>query len=85
MSHRLQHLQKRRVEQADSAILQPEENQVINGAGATHQQARQPLNTTNSRPIFPPTTTIYPYNKNDYKKGQKAFPPPESLYVAKDT
>jgi hypothetical protein len=83
MSHRLQHLNKRRIEPTDTNN-QKEAREITNG-GTPSQENRQSLYTPNTRPIFPPTTTIYSYNKNDYKKGQKAFPPPESLYIAKDT
>ncbi len=40
---------------------------------------------TSARPIFPPTNIIKPYNKKDYLKGEPVFPPPESLYAARDT
>lgn len=84
MAHRLMHLQKRKVEQTEQ-----EEKGLIN---TTYNPNYNPVpaQTSNNqqapqRPIFDPTNIVQPYDRNAYKKGELSFPPPESLYIGKDT
>jgi hypothetical protein len=87
MSHRLQHLQRRRVESDDPTAAQTEGSEAINRTAVLSSNIKPSAsaNTANNRPVFASTNSFHPYTKQDYRKGQKAFPPPESLYIARDT
>jgi protein transport protein SEC24 len=43
----------------------------------------QNANNVGIRPIFPSTNTVDIFERIDYQKGKRAFPPPDSLYTVK--